>query len=309
MKFTYKKILFAVTALFIIALIPFIQSCSNNNELEGTEKIESSVELTASEKIDIINSKEFTEYTEANIEVASMFQKLDSASKSKKNIKVGVNPYGVKYKTYPFTVNKNLFDVARVKGDALHKKFPTLMKISYNEMKGLVSETILKSSSIRQKLITKGLISKRQNVRQKIGINEGNGVFVFTDASEAMYCAMLFTSGSNPKECGGYVFGDGTAILYFYPGATNASSQLPGPISANCEGGVDVSYYNGQQIQSTFHVQFNASYPSSEVTNGIGQPNDLTTQSNYFPNCSLIILYQNQVYEYCFEDGYVRGRP
>lgn len=191
MKFTNKKILFAVTALFIVALMPFIQSCSNNNELEDPEKTQNNVELTASEKTDIINSKEFTEYTEANIEVASMFQKLDSASKSKKNIKVGVTPDGVKYKTYPFTVDKNLFDVARVKGDALHKKFPTLMKISYNEMKGLVSETILKSSSIRQKLMTKGLISKRQNVRMKAEPTEG--ITTYSNDWEAKLYASMYS--------------------------------------------------------------------------------------------------------------------
>lgn len=57
------------------------------------------------------------------------------------------------------------------------------------------------------------------------------------------------------------------------------------------------------------HVQFNENYPSSESSNGIGNPNDNTTQSIYFPNCSLIILFNNQVYEYCYEDGYFRGRP
>lgn len=305
MKFINKKILFAVTALFIIALIPFIQSCSNNNELEGTEKIESSVELTASEKIDIINSKEFTEYTEANIEVASMFQKLDSTSKSKKNIKMGITPDGVKYKTYPFTVDKRLFDNAILKGIALHKKFPTLEKISYIEMKSLARETILKSSSIRQKLITKGLISKRQNVRMKVEPSEG--ITTYSTAWEAQLYASMYSLVTQ-NECSGYVFGDGSALLYINPNATHGSTSYPLPIYNQTLAGYDITIYDGKVVQSTIHTQFNSSVFSTPSTTG-STGDDRSVQSISYPNSSLIILYNGGVYEYSFLYGFYIPKP
>lgn len=296
--FKSKKVILAALAVMIVFAIGAFQSCSNDENTPMSKSFEATdnetIELSITDKTAIINSSEFAEFTEASIEIASILQKLDSASKSGKSNKMGITPNGVKYKTYPFVVDKSLFDVARVKGDALHKRFPTLKKISRTEMKGLVSETIQKSKSIRQMIIAKGLIVKTQNVRQKIGINEGNGVFFFTDSEEAILAAMVF-SGFNQKECSGFIMKNGTAFLYINPTATRGSTIYPGPISRNNNGEITISFYNGQVIESTFHTHFNVSYMS-----GV----DLKSQSIYFPNSTLMILYNYQVYEYDFQYGF-----
>lgn len=64
MKFTNKKILFAVTTLFIVALMPFIQSCSNTDE---SIQIESS-KNTSLEYLDVDVSK-MQEPTEKQMQI------------------------------------------------------------------------------------------------------------------------------------------------------------------------------------------------------------------------------------------------
>lgn len=303
MKFTYKKILFAVTALFIIALIPFIQSCSNNNELEGTEKIESSVELTASEKNEIINSTEFEEYVKANIEVTSVFLKISSLPKNpdtKGIVKTGIAPNGATYKQYPFVVDERLIETASQKFTELNKTFPSLKNCKLESIKSLIKESSLKSKTINKLFLEKGLIStKAKNVRQKTGYYEGNGIFSFADPAEAFFVAMAYSRSPANDECTGYLLNNGTAILYINPNGSHSEGVYPAPTSINCCDGVyDAAMYNGDEIIATFHTQFNGSCSSGP---------DEYSQLHSYPNAGLIILYQGHLYYYGYTNGYENG--
>src|ERR1035437_10144972 len=162
MKFINKKIVFAVTALFIVSLMPFIQSCSNNNELEGTEKTQSNVELTASEKTEIINSTEFEEFVSVNIELVSALRRVDSIAKDLKTsrqIKTQVLPNGVSYKVYPFDIDQNLQKAVSLKSAALQKKYPKFKNLNYGNIKDIMKDAIVKSTSIKEIFHLKGVFA------------------------------------------------------------------------------------------------------------------------------------------------------
>lgn len=303
MKFINKKIVFAVTALFIIALMPFIQSCSNNNELESTEKAQTNVELTASKKNEIINSTEFEEYIRANVEIASVFLKISSLpqkTNAESNIKTGIAANGATYKQYPFVVDERLIETASQKFTKLNKAFPSLKNCKLESIKSLIKESSLKSKTINKLLLEKGLISnKPKNVRRKIGIYEGNGIFSFDDPLEAMIVGMAYSRSSANDECSGYLLNNGTAILYINPNGSHGSGVYPAPTSVNCcDGMYDVAMYNGNEIIATYHTQFNGSCSSAP---------DEYSQSHSFPNAGLIILYQGHLYYYGYTNGYENG--
>jgi len=295
MKFINKKILFAVTALFIIALMPFIQSCSNNNELEGTEKIESSVELTASEKNEIINSSEFKEYVDANIEIAALMKSLKVAQQNSSKVKsnVGRTPLdGKAYKASPFDYDYDKFKLMIKKVKALGEKFPSAKKMNQTEMKSLILESISKSKEFQQKMIANGLISlKRKNVRQK---TTAENVYLNWNNKEDAYLFTNLWAFATQKECAGFVMADGTAVVYIDPCATRTSCDYPTFKWEDPNGNGLVAFYNGSQITETFHVHFKSYNYSSTDSQG---------QELCFPNATMTIFYRGYPYTYNYTNG------
>ncbi len=97
--------------------------------------------------------------------------------------------------------------------------------------------------------------------------------------------------------------------LNFRPGnpdATNGSTSYPMPVYNQTLGGIDITIYNGNVVESTFHTHpfWSSSNFSEPATVPYGASNDKDVQSNYFPNSSLIIIYNGEAYEYQFENGY-----
>lgn len=137
-------------------------------------------------------------------------------------------------------------------------------------------------------------VNYSRNVRQKSSSNEG--VTTYSTAWEAFLYAVLY-SNITQNECSGYVFGDGSALLYLNPNSTNSSTSYPFPVYNQNLGGIDITIYNGNVVQSTFHTH---PYWSTEL---FSDP-DNNVQSNYFPNSSLIIIYNGSAYEYYYENGY-----
>lgn len=305
MKFTYKKILFAVTALFIIALIPFIQSCSNNNELEGTEKIQSSVELTASEKTEIINSTEFKEFVDANIEIAALVKSLKESQKTSSKVKSETQrttSEGKSYKSYPCKYDYVKVQHMISKINAFNERFPSIKKVSSKTIINLMSETVAKSIEFQKQMLTRGLISqkKSQNVRQKLPPNESTNesayIATYNSANEAFSSATLY-SFTVEKECTGFILSDGTFVVFFDPGATYTTSSYP-TFQFQCKDGVGFAYYQGKQIVGTFHTHPNNAYWGGQ---------DPIGQTNYFQDYPGTILYNGNAYTFTYNNGYNIG--
>lgn len=275
MKFTNKKIVFTVTALFIVALMPFIQSCSNNNELESTEKTQTNVELTASEKTDIINSTEFKEFVDANIEIA-VLMKSSKASKIE----------------YDYSQVKNMLK----KINTLNDRFPLTKKIGRDGMKNLMIDAILKSKSLKQKYLSKGFIStNKTNVRQKANATESTDLH-FNDPADAFLFANIWAYCTQ-TECCGFVLENGAAVLFIDPNATKGSASTPG-FQWGSQNGCLVALYSGSAITETFHVQFNSWNYS---------PEDIAAHELCFPNAKMTIFYNGSAYEYQFTNGTPHG--
>lgn len=296
-KFQNKKNIFAALIVIVfVALIPIIQSCSNN-DVDSSKEIQSSAQLNSSEKNEIINSTEFAEFVNANVELVSALRKIDSITKDLKTlrqIKTGVTPNGVSYRVYPFNIDQSLQKAVLLKSAALQKKYPEFKSFNYGNIKDLMKDAIVKSAPIKKIFCSKGVFAmKKQNVRQKAGQYEGNGMWYYDQAWEGQVYASIYSAGTQ-NESSGYVLANGTAVVYINPNGQHGEGSYPSPMTYGCVNGTDVSIYKGQNIVETFHVQFNGSNPSAT---------DKNSQSIYYPNCAMVILYNGSAYYYYYNNG------
>lgn len=292
-----------LNAMFLLALLAIIYSCSNNEPV-SSNKI--NTELTIIEKNEIVNSTEFEEYIEINIKLYVELNKLTSLSKNLKTgeyIKTCVAPNGQSYKTFPTNIAIKLFEIFTTKSEALNKKYPLFKKTTYNEMIKMVNQKVLGSESLNKILVKEGIVSiKSQNIRQKTGGVEDNNTQTFNNSWEAFLHAIMYSMISQ-NECSGFVLADGSVILFINPDATHGSTSYPVGTYVNQIPGFQVTFYNGQIVVATFHTHFNSSLFSTSSTTG-SNGNDQSVQSNNFPNSSLIILYNGNAYQYNFQYGY-----
>jgi len=303
-----KKVMFAGLTVVLVLISGTFQSCSNemdaaqclDKSLQTTSKIEKAKSLN---KDELISSREFEEWIEVNIELISTFRKLDSIPKNKnlrKDERTGIAKNGNIYYHVSSCEENRTVQKALLKSNELLDKFPNLTNLNYNDLKSLILEAVSKSHLIRKVLLDKGLISKKkQNVRQKTGVYEGNGVYVYDNLDEAYLNAMFYSMIYN-NECSGYVLANGTAVLYINPNGQHGDGSYPGPIQYGCQNNVDVAIYNGQNILATYHTHFNGSNWSST---------DNTSQYTYFPSSPMIILYGGSAYYYNYSNGYNNGTP
>ncbi len=210
-------------------------------------------------------------------------------------MKTGVSPEGATYRTCPFKINQSLLKNVSAKRAVFLKKYPSFKTYGMESKKELIKKTMVGSKPINELLFKKGLnIKEQQLLRLKSGSVEGSVTYTYDDYMNALMDAMCY-SYENQLECSGYVFADGTAVLYINSNATPSSSSYPGPVYNYCIDGADVTVYNGNVVESTYHTHFNSERFSNT---------DYNTQSNYYPNSNLIILYNDFIYEYTYEYGY-----
>ena len=305
-----KNVILAALAVMIVFCLGVFQSCSNEMDAAlGLEKqknaaeVTSEIELNSSERAEIINSIVFEEYIKANIELTSVLLKIQSLPKDpsgNKNIESHVAANGAMYKKYPFKVDESLIAATSRSFTKLNETFPLLKKCKLETIKSLIKEASLKSKNINKLLLEKGFrYKKSKNVRQKIGIYEGNGIFAFDDPLEAMFVAMTYSRSVANDECSGFLLNNGTAILYINPNGSHSAGVYPAPSSIICCDGVyDAAMYNGDEIIATFHTHFNGSCSSGP---------DEYSQLYSYPNAAMIILYDEHIYYYEYENGYENG--
>lgn len=303
MKFINKKILFAITALFTVALMPFIQSCSSNNEFDDTEKIQNNVELSASEKNEIINSTEFKDFVDANIEIAAIVKQLTEAQQtsSKTKATAGIMTNSKSNKSYKCEYDYEKIKIIIGKVKAFKEKFPFFEKASKNNTKKLIIESIINSKELCQKIVTIGLVSKKiTNTRLKTPPENYNflngGEYGFWNLNSALEHCTIWGYITN-KECAGFILDTGEVVVCFDWNSTNDTSRYPVGGQAYPEYGV--AFYNGHFVVATFHIHFNSSQPSNPYnTSQINGVSDISTQQTYFPNMPMMIYYQGQSYWY-----------
>lgn len=304
---TNKMILVAFAAMVIIA--GALQSC--NSEMDAPQGVEkqtventiNNVILNDIERNKIKKSNEFEEYIEANIELYSSVLKVDSCLKNTKStLDYVISIDGKKIKKKSCSLDNYIINDSKNKTIKLIEKFPEIKKLGKIQFVALIRSTIIQSEKLQKLIAGKKLGSNsKRNVRQKTSAYEG-GTTTYNSAWEAFLYASLY-SNLTQNECSGYVFGDGSALLYINPNATHGSTSYPLPVYNQTLGGIDITIYDGNVVQSTFHTQFNSPVFSTPTTTG-ATGNDQSAQSNYFPNSSLIIIYQGTAYEYDFQYGF-----
>ena len=296
-----KKSIILLISIAII-IVGVLQSCDSNSDVaqglgtQTTDKKLHNIMLSDIEKNKIKKSSEFEQYVKATLELYSSLLKVDSILKKSNSTQDYIFiKNGEKIKKIDFDIDKNVIAETKAKTIELIEKFPEIRKIDRVQFIALANSAINQSEKLQKILINKriGLNSKR-NVRQKLSSNES--ITSYGTAWEAFLYATLY-SNITQKECSGYVFGDGTAILYIYPNATNTSTSYPYPVYNQNLGGIDISIYDGNVVQSTFHTHPSWSTP-------LFSDNDYKAQSKYFPNSSLIIIYRGAASEYNFEYGF-----
>jgi proteasome lid subunit RPN8/RPN11 len=266
----------------------------------------STIEKVKSKNNDkVIKSIEFEEFIQANIELLNAFKKLDSIPKYKhlrNNEQDGITFDGRKYKKVSINKEMKLFQHVLFKRDVVIKKFPKLTNTSRNEIKCLMLEAVSKSEVIKKKFLENGLINKKkQNVRQKVGVYEGNGIYAFDDVNEAFLNAMFYSMISG-TECAGYVLANGTAVLYINPNGQETSGSYPVPFRFECNSNVGVAIYYGQEVITTYHTHPDGSTSNYSTTDNI-------SQIQHFQDCPMIILYEGAAYYYNYNNGYNNGTP
>ncbi|NMB97194.1 MAG: hypothetical protein GYA02_11390 [Clostridiaceae bacterium] len=269
----------------IVGCSLIIQSCEK-------EIFEQSLETD-----ELYNSEEFREYLSANIDLFNEYKKAHNktiAVKGKngtlvlstKNVRISlVSTYSID--------SKLLINLAS-KREQLIAKYPSYINFIEKGKKLAIKETILSSENLSKRLLGKNNISNYNLVRLKSLPIEGSGTYSYDDYLDAFIDAMCYSDTAG-VECGGFVFEDGTAILYISPYATSNSGRLPVPGMYCDENGMDISFYNGNVIESTYHTHPDHFYFSGTDNN---------TQSQYFPNSDLIILYNDSAYVYHYEYGF-----
>lgn len=173
----------------------------------------------------------------------------------------------------------------------LISRFPSYTALKKEDKMQLASMAVEESDEIIKKypdLFTQELTPA---VRLKSTTENNQYETHYSDWSDA-FAAAIDYSESAGVECSGYLFADGSAILYLDPNAEYQCTGFPTPIDI---GAGSVTLYNGQIIDATFHTHPN-------TPNFSGSDND--AQSNYFPNCDMYILYGGNSYYYHYEDGY-----
>jgi hypothetical protein len=303
-----KKVILAVVTA-VIMIIGTLQSCSS--EMDASKGFEADInsistigKVKSKNNDKLIKSIEFEEFILANIELLNAFKKLDSIPKYKhlrNNEQDGITFDGRKYKKVSINKEMKIFQHVLLKKDIVMKKFPELKNISRNEMKCLILEAVSKSEVIKKKFHENGLINKKkQNVRQKIGVYEGGGIYAYDDVNEAFLNAMFYSMISG-NECAGFLLENGTAILYINQNGNNTSGSYPAA-TFSCVNNVGVATYNGQQVIATYHTH-------PDFTSGQYSNTDANSQINYFQDSPMIILYNGAAYYYNFNNGYNNGTP
>jgi len=246
---------------------------------------------------ELYNSIEFQEYLSANIDLFNAYKELHikAIAEKEKNGKMVFHEKDVRIKlvsTYSIA-SKLLIDLT-YKKEQLIDKYPSYINLSDKTKKISIKETILSSEKLSKRLFGKSEIPNFSLVRLKSSPIEGPGTYSYDDCLDAFLNAMCYSDTAG-VECGGFVFADGTAILYISPNATRNSSGLPVPGMYCNENGMDISFYNGNVIESTYHT-----HPDNFYFSGT----DNNTQSQNFPNSDMIILYNDSAYVYHYEYGY-----
>lgn len=282
---TLKPLTTIIALVSITFIILIFQGCKKEEEEPNSSNMEA-----------IMNSNEFEEYITASFELYSVYQNANSMLKDTKFVKmmkVGITSDGITYKTFPFKIDQNLLKNVSNTREALLKKYPSFKYYSNENKKYLVNNTLMSSRKLNDYLYKKGIdLENHQLVRLKSDCVEGPGTYTYTNPTAAFTDAMDWSADFD-KECSGYVFSDGSCVLFINGNATHSGTSYPG-----CpETGTQATTYNGKVIESTFHTHFNGSTYSDPETNPTG-PNDLSVQEAMFPHANIIILYQNQAYVY-----------
>ena len=124
MKFINKKIVFAVTALFIVGLMPFIQSCSSDNELESKNDVA---------KLQTEYGLKTTNYNKSNV---IDFNSTDEAKVYLEKIKNRKKLQG------EMSINKNSLSLSMFSATYKSKRFNSpRQKLPPNEQKGWETTT------------------------------------------------------------------------------------------------------------------------------------------------------------------------
>lgn len=265
---------------------------------QGCKKVETDTTTEEFSNKELIGSIEFEDYIAANIKLYSEFYKANSTLKEDKFVKTMRNdttPLGIKYRTTSFAIDQQLIVDAANKKNSFLKKFQSFDTYDKATKKSLILNAFRKSSKLKE-CIALNFDNKANTklIRLKNGSLENPyGTATYECSSDAIATAMSY-SQETCNECSGFVFVDGSAFLYINSNATHGSTSYPGPSYFSCNGDVTVNIYNGNTIEETFHTHFNSGNYSTA---------DGNTQTSSFPDCNMVILYNDQVYVYPFCNG------
>lgn len=281
---------FLIIKIFsIISFILILQGCGN--EIIDTNNSD----LINSE---ILNSREFEDLIIANVDLFSAASKAISAMEDSsfiKKMKVGNTPEGIPYRYASFSVNPTLTKNISAKKQAFLAKYPSYRNFSEAQRKNYVKKALYNSSKLMDYIAVKVCGNKRSTLlRLKSGLTEG--IYTYSNLMEGFTAAMDYSCESQ-LECGGYVLADGRVILSIQADATHSHQDYPDAnVTYVCNSdGTQTAYYEGYPIAKTFHSHFNGSSFSSL---------DNQTQSNYYPDIPMVVLYNNSIYEYNYMYGY-----
>lgn len=249
------------------------------------------------ESNELYDSEEFQEYLSANIDLFNAYKKAHkkAIAEKGKNGQIVLSEKDVRIRLVStYSIDSKLLINLTSKREQLIDKYPSYSNLNDKAKKISIKETILSSEKFSKRLLGNNKIPNSNLVRLKSSPIEGPGTYTYDDYLDAFLDAMCYSDTAG-VECGGFVFADGTAILYISPNATRNSGGLPVPGMYCDENGMDISFYNGNVIESTYHT-----HPDNFYFSGT----DNNTHSQYFPNSNMIILYNDSAYVYHYEYGY-----
>lgn len=277
-NFGFIKKLSAITWLMVFVVSSFIfQGCEKDDHFSP-------------EKNAIIKSTEFEDFIAANMALFSAIEQAKAFKNNPENMDTAETielEQGVIVRSMQFKTEKDLLKNALEKGEVFLKKHPSFSTYREEEVKDLVFETLATSMPLNEFMFQENLM-----VRLKSGnIEAGSSGHDYSGFWNAFNYVINYMA-TNGAEAGGYIYQGGGALIYLNPHATANNWGAPGPITITN----DVSYYNGNAIQATFHTH-------NHSGSHLFSTKDFNSMRNHFPNCDLIILYNSNAYVYSFSYG------
>jgi hypothetical protein len=294
MKKSVTMKIITVLCLFLVLSGSFIfQSCQKEEYLASEEEI--------------FKSNEFIDYINAGIiYYGSMIEKVLELSKHSQR-----NPNNrtviLNSALYELTIiGRRNFNVKINKSEmqnrynALLKKYPNYSNFKPEKLKQHILETfIIPKISLTISTFT-FFNQKSATLICKGSLEDPDPDQYYYEDFEYAFAVAMSYSNCTQKECAGFVFLDGSAMIYFYDAATHSSTlYIPGSLECDIELVNDHSYYNGKLITSTFHTHFYTNDPGGD---------DGWIQTRFFPNSDLIIIRQDQWWCWKYINGMIQAQ-